>query len=64
MTITFDYVRREPMTKFPQENEVRKSISVEITWGVRFKNDDEVERFMENLAKEVSQSSKSISDRK
>eukprot|EP00042_Codosiga_hollandica_P059186 m.907153 g.907153 ORF g.907153 m.907153 type:complete len:1278 (-) comp60087_c1_seq5:170-4003(-) len=34
-------------------NDVRKSVSVEVSWGVRFDSDDEVERFMQNVVDEV-----------
>jgi len=36
-----------------KENEIRKSISVEITWGVRFADMPQVEQFLRNLTEEV-----------
>jgi hypothetical protein len=36
-----------------QNNEPPKSVSVEVSWGVRFDNNNDVERFMTNVADEV-----------
>ncbi|KAG4094995.1 DNA/RNA polymerase, partial [Neocallimastix lanati (nom. inval.)] len=37
------------------ENNERKSISAEITWGIRFSNNDQFKAFINEISKEVSQ---------
>ena len=38
----------------------RKSVSAEINWGVRFENDEQAARFIEELADEVSKRLRAI----
>ncbi len=47
-------LRKNIYHRLSQENEVRKSISVEITWGVRFNDDAQVTEFLSNISAEVS----------
>ena len=37
-----------------KDNEVRKSVSTEVTWGVRFSENDKAEKFVLDMCSEVS----------
>ena len=47
------FIHQIKINKFAQENEARRSFSVEISWGVRFNEMNQVFQFIENLSKEV-----------